>query len=167
MAETGGQTQCHWKGVGEMWWEVIPEECLHELGRGFNWNGLGVFRSEGVWCKCVVAGCEHTLGQVVVVGMSGDAKVPQHGVGFPATEELDDIAVDTSAEQGCGPTRAKAARGEEGGVIACLGLELRGCDAEGCSDVSWVGEAGTGRVPVVVGVDGSVNGCRVVSEMVT
>jgi hypothetical protein len=68
MAETGDQTQCHRKGVGEMWWELIPEECLHELGRGFIWNGLGVFRSEGVWCKGVVACREHTLGQVVVVG---------------------------------------------------------------------------------------------------
>jgi hypothetical protein len=90
-----------------------------------------VFRSEGVWCKGVAACCEHTLGQVVVVGMSSDAKVPQHSVRFPATKELDDVAVDTSAEQGCGPTRSEAARGEEGGVDACLGFELRGYDAEG------------------------------------
>jgi hypothetical protein len=30
-----------------------------------------------------------------------------------------------------------------------------------------VGEAGTGRVPTVVGVDGCVDGCQVVSEMAT
>jgi hypothetical protein len=107
------------------------------------------------------------LGQVFVVGMSGNAKVPQHCVGFPATEELDDVAVRTGAEQGCGSTRAEAARGEEGGVDACSGFELRGCDTEAGGDVSRVREAWTGRSSTVVGVDGCVYGSRVDTEVVT
>jgi hypothetical protein len=126
--------------------------------------GMGWACSEvkvGVGCKGVVAGSQHTLGQVFVVGMSGDGMVPQHGVGFPATKELDDVAVDTSTEQGRGPARLEAAWSEEEGVDACLGLKLRGCDAEGRGDVSWVSESGAGRSPTVVGIDGCVDGGQV------
>ena len=45
---------------------------------------------------------EHLL--CIIVGKRGclDAQIAEHGVGLPATKELDGVLVDTGAEQGGG-----------------------------------------------------------------
>ena len=85
--------------------------------------------------------------------MGSHTEVTQHGVGFPAAEKLDDVGVDARAEEGGGPTGAKAhgadeARGNAGG-------RGEGCGGtpEGGGDDTWrdaLGAAGD----IVVGVDG-------------
>ena len=50
-----------------------------------------------------------------------DAEAPEHGVGFPTTEEHDGVLVDVSAEQGGSAARAERASAEE--VV----VDARGC----------------------------------------
>ena len=57
----------------------------------------------------VVATEEHDLREVAHDGLGLQMEVAEHGVTTPATEELDDIAIDGAAEKGHGaggPQRA-------------------------------------------------------------
>jgi hypothetical protein len=65
----------------------------------------------------------------------GDPQVGHHGVGFPPSDELDDISVDTSAEQGGGATRVEPACSEVHGVEASDCLETSGGVLEVGADV--------------------------------
>ena len=82
-----------------------------------------------------VAVGEHALGEVVVVGVSSDAEVTEHGVRFPAAEEVDDVGVDVGAEEGSGSAGAEAASAEETRVDSSGDLQVGGCQAQGSGDV--------------------------------
>ena len=62
--------------------------------------------SRSLRSKCVAAMVEHLLGEVATVGSSLDPEVPKHGIGLPATKELDVVLVDSSAQKCGGSTRA-------------------------------------------------------------
>jgi len=69
---------------------------------------------------------EHLLGEVGTMDVCLDAKIAEHGVRFPPTEELDDIRVDVSTEKGGGTTRSETAGRHEpvvntGGLFECHG----------------------------------------------
>ena len=49
-------------------------------------------------CEGVGAVAEHEASVVSVVGGGGDPEVAEHGVGFPAAQELDVVGVDAGAE---------------------------------------------------------------------
>ena len=123
--EPGGHTQCHmddcvfffflWGGLDRVGVVDVPvEQCLpldgtEEGGWGLERDGSGlrlVARRESVG-----TGEEHALSEVGAVGMSRYAEVADHGIGFPAAEELDDVGVHTSTEEGSGPARSETAGG--------------------------------------------------------
>ena len=54
----------------------------------------------------------------VGVGVSRHAEVAEHGVGFPSSQELDDVRVNAGAQEGGGPTRAEASGAEQKRVDA-------------------------------------------------
>ena len=86
--------------------ELGALEGGEEGDRCFNGERLGVFRGAGVWGKRVGPGVEHALREVGVVGVGGHTEVAEHGVGFPAAQELDGFGVDVSTEQGSGSAGA-------------------------------------------------------------
>ena len=92
-------------------------------------GGVGVGR-EGE-----VAVGEHALGKIVVVGVSSDTEVTQHGVRLPAAEELDDVGVNVGAEEGSGSVGAEAASAEELRVDSSGWLQVGGGQAQGPGDV--------------------------------
>lgn len=49
---------------------------------------------------------QHLLRKVVGVDVGLDAKVAEHGVGFPSAEEHDDVGVNVGAEEGGGAARS-------------------------------------------------------------
>ena len=68
---------------------------------------------ESSWLEGERAMCEHTAG--VSVGMHGalDTQVSEHGVGFPAAQELDVVGVNACTEQGsCTAGAQRAGRDE-------------------------------------------------------
>ena len=94
--------------------DVPVEQCLpldgtEEGGWGLERDGAGL--GQGARRESVGTGKEHALSEVGAVGMSCHAEVADHGVGFPAAEELDDVGVHTSTEEGSGPARSEAAGG--------------------------------------------------------
>ena len=139
-----------------------------EKGRGsLLWNGAHVGHSAGAPGEGVGPRGEHALSQVGVVGMSGNAEVPQHGVRFPAPEELDHVGVHSSAEQGRGPTRAQAAgadqgRGDAGGVGKGGGGLAEGVRHHVGGDVAT--EASAVEVGVDRGVGTTLMEAKVVAE---
>lgn len=138
-----------------------------EEGRGsLLRDGTQVGRSVGARGESVGSGGEHALSQVGVVGVSGDAKVTQHGVRFPAPEELDHVGVHSSTEQGGGPTGAEAAGAEQSGVDAS-GVD-EGCGGSAKRISHRLGgdvmpEAGGAPV----GVDWGVRSASVEADVVT
>ena len=85
--------------------------------------------------------------------MGSHTEVTQHGVGFPAAEKLDDVGVDTRAEEGGGPTGAKAPGADEARGNAGGRGEAGGGTPKGGGDETW-GDALRAAGDVVVGVDG-------------
>jgi hypothetical protein len=130
---------------------------VDEGRRGLHGDGQATGGMVGLGSKGVVAGSEHELGEVGGVGMCSDAEVAEHGVGFPSSDELDDVGVDAGAEERGSATRAKAAGGEELGEDAGAGGECPGGVAKGVGDET----RGGGMLlpaPIPVGVDGRVRG---------
>jgi hypothetical protein len=80
--------------------------------------------SEGARREGEAAVLQHELCHVVVVGVSGDSQVLQHGVRFPAPEQLDGVGIDACAQEGCGSTWTEAAGTDEGWVDASAKLEV-------------------------------------------
>lgn len=115
--------------------EVLPLEGSYELGGGLHGDRLMVVFRASVWSEGVGPSHQHLLGKVGGLGEGGDTKVSQHGVGLPATEELDDVGVDVGAEEGSGAARTQAASAEEGGRDARGILELRGGGAKRGGDM--------------------------------
>ena len=75
---------------------------------------------------------QHLLRQAAKAGLN--TKVPEDGVGLPASEELDVVLVDTSTKKSGCSSRPKRASAEEEGVDAGIeaeefgGVAERGCD---------------------------------------
>ena len=90
------------------------------------WDRSGGGCSEGLRSAGVATGLEHLLGEVMGVGLRHNTEVTEHGVGFPTSEELDDVGVDVGAEERGGATGTKAASGEEPGSDACGRFEVGG-----------------------------------------
>ena len=70
-------------------------------------------RGEGV-----VAMVEHALRKVAALDGGLNAEVAEHGVRFPAAEELDGVRIDAGAEEGGGPTWSERAGADQLGVDA-------------------------------------------------
>jgi len=94
-----------------------------------DWEFLWRRRGEGVGAMV-----EHLLGEVGTVDVCLDAKIAEHGVRFPPTEELDDIRVDVGAEEGGGTTRAETAGRHESVVNAGGFLEGHSAPFEAVTD---------------------------------
>lgn len=60
----------------------------------------------------------HRLGVVMHDGECGDVKVSEHGIGLPATDELNEVLVDSGDQKGHGTTRAKGFGGDVVGLEA-------------------------------------------------
>ena len=120
--------------------------------------------SRSLRSKCVAAMVEHLLGEVATVGSSLDPEVPKHGIGLPATKELDVVLVDSSAQECGGSTRAEASGGEKERVDACEWFEVCSGKTEGTGN-----ELARGlpfpAVTVKVGADGGVCGDFVFPQM--
>jgi hypothetical protein len=84
--------------------EAFSCECVEEVPRSLDGKSLVVL--EGARGEGEAAVVQHKLGQVVVVGMSGKAEVLQHGIQFPASEQLDDVGVNAGTQEGGGAVRA-------------------------------------------------------------
>jgi hypothetical protein len=63
-----------------------------------------------------------------------DAKVAQHGIGFPAAKEHDGVLVDIGAEQSGCSARAEGAGADELGVDAGASVACVGSMAQGVGD---------------------------------
>lgn len=72
---------------------------------------------------------EHQLRKVGGVDVCLDAQVAEHGVGFPASKELDGVLVNPGAEEGSGSAGAEAAGRQKGGVNAQGVAEVGGAVA--------------------------------------
>jgi hypothetical protein len=72
-------------------------------------SGLGVSAGR----EGVAAVVEHVLREVGGDGVGLNAKVAKHGVGLPASEELDGVLVHAGAEEGSGAAGAEATRTEQ------------------------------------------------------
>ena len=107
---------------------------------------------EDLWGEGVRAVVEHELSEVVGNGGCLDAEVAKHGVREPAAEELDGVAVDTCAEEGCSAARTEGARRWEMGRDACGALDRGGGVAQGVGDVEGLDRAPATVVAVVVAV---------------
>jgi hypothetical protein len=83
---------CVWLGS-----EVVSAAGGKDGRRGLERERVPV-GSEGGWSESEGAGLEHVLGEWSRVCMGCDTEVAEHGVGFPATEELDDVGVDARAQ---------------------------------------------------------------------
>lgn len=141
--------------------EVFTAKGVKERTRGLGREGKAPVMVVGVGSEGVVAGTEHQLGEVRVVGVGGNTEVAEHGIGLPAAEQLDDVGVDVGAQKGCGATRAEAAGTEQARVDAGGGGERRGGVAEGVGDeLGTGGVLATSAVPVVVEAGGRVGGVR-------
>ena len=105
---------------------------------------------------------QHLLGEVGGVDMRLDTQVAEHGVGFPAAEELDPGRVGVGTHQCGSATGAKAAGTEELPIDAGRALEGLRAMAEAIGDESGGHFAGLVGV-VVVGVERSGRGCVVIT----
>ncbi len=95
------------------------------------------------------------MGKLVDEWSGLDEKVAEHGVGFPATEESDDVGVHVSAEEGHGSPSVQGAGGDVAGGKADGVANGGGGHTEGCRDV--LGEDATlALVGVVIGCQGDV-----------
>ena len=119
--------------------------------------------------ECVGAVVEHALGVVMRMDRGLDAEVAEHGVRFPATEELDGVGVNAGAEECGGAAGAERAGANEGGGYPGGGLKRLGRDTEGFSDFGGFGRvpAAVECVPVVVAVDGGVSGGAMPTEVLS
>ena len=81
-----------------------------------------------------VAMGEHGLGEAFSLGLCGDAEVSEHGVGFPAAEQFDDVGLDISAEESRRPAGPEAAGADESGFDPGNGFEGASGVAESVSD---------------------------------
>ena len=90
--------------------------------------------SEGAGGEGVGAMVEHFLGKVRRVDVSLDAQVAEHGVGFPSSEEHDDVGINVGTEESCSATGAEAAGGHQGRVDPCLALQRSGTPAQAIGD---------------------------------
>ena len=88
---------------------------------------------------------EHALGELLGVDGGLDPEVPEHGVGLPASEEHDGVAVDVGAEEGSGAARAEGAGGHFLRMDARGSLDGFGSMPQGVGHVS-----GSDFVPAVV-----------------
>ena len=83
----------------------------------------------------VVASVKHFLGKASIDDQDLGAEVEEHGVGCPASDELDGIFVNAGAWQGRGAAGAHRARADElWGDAGCL-LSAEGSFAKGFGDV--------------------------------
>ena len=71
-----------------------------------------------------------------------DAEIPEHGVGFPAAEQHDGVAVDVGTKEGSGSAWTERASADEVGVDSSDLLRAFSSVSEGCGD-----EAGFDGVP--------------------
>ena len=112
---------------------------------------------EGCWNEGVGAMVQHLLG--VVVGYRGglDAEIAEHGVGFPATEELDGVLVNASAKEGGRSPWAKGAGRDEVEGHASVVFDGLGGVTEGVGDVSR--RCSVPRSVVRVRIEIVVDGC--------
>ena len=94
------------------------------------------------WMEQVGPTVEHLVGKLIEDWLSFHVQMLEHGGAFPATKELDVVAVDTTAEQGHSApgsggasrqvVRANASFVKEGmGCKPCLAGNIRRTDSEG------------------------------------
>jgi len=105
--------------------------------------------------KIKIAVSQHAGDKLVDKWPGLDEEVTEHGVRFPAAQEVDHVWVNVSAEEGHGPTSSKGAGrdvvgGKSHGVVNCGGGHV-----EGCHDV--FGEDATpALVGVIIGCQGDI-----------
>lgn len=126
--------------MGAIGWEKLVFVDFHvgeDVGEG-HWRFLGkghVGRGgEGTGGEGVGAMVKHLLRKVVGVDVGLDAQVAEHGVGFPAAQQLDGVLVDVGAEESGGSAGAEAAGGQECWVDAECVVEVVCAVPEASSD---------------------------------
>jgi hypothetical protein len=144
--------------------EAFSCECVKEVARSLEGKRLVVL--EGSRGEGEAAVLQHELGHVVVVGVSGDAEVLQHGVRFPAPKQLDDVGVDACTQEGGGAAWTEAAGTDESWVDSCVDLQVRGSQAKGSGDGGRPNPRRGCAELGEVGVDRSVGRCVVAAEPV-
>jgi len=99
------------------------------------------------WEEVKVAISEHALSKAVDQGACLDKEVVEHGVGFPAAEQADDVWVHISAEE------CHGAPGLEGAGRDVAGAEADGMANNGCCVAEGIGDVlGEDAVLVLGGV---------------
>jgi hypothetical protein len=126
-------------------------------------SGVGVSAGR----EGVAAVVEHVLREVGGDGVGLNAKVAKHGVGLPASEELDGVLVHAGAEEGSGAAGAEATRTEQPRGDPGGGLHGGSCVAESVGDDGGLEEAKcavAGEVGADRGVARSVDGAEATGE---
>ena len=129
--------------------EVRASKCRDEVPWGLLRDWLGDGCGVGGRCEGESASVEHTLREVVGVGVGGHSEVAEHGVGLPAAEKLDDVRVDAGAKQGCGAARAEAPGAEQERIDAGEVLDVDGGMAQGVGDERGRGLSGLAGAVIV------------------
>ena len=83
------------------------------------WQWLGVV-IVGILCIGVGAIVKHALGECMGLSHGLDTEASEHGIRFPAAQELNGVFVNLSAQEGGGTTWMEAASADEGRLNACL-----------------------------------------------
>ena len=86
--------------------EVIAAQRIDESSRSLERDGLRLRSGVGAGGEGVVTGVEHAVGVIGGVGARRDVEVTQHGIRFPAPEELDGVGIDAGAQEGGGAAGA-------------------------------------------------------------
>ncbi|CAJ1953577.1 unnamed protein product [Cylindrotheca closterium] len=111
----------------------------------------------------VFAALKHHGGEALHNWLGLDMEVAKHGVTFPASNELDGVAIDVGAEKGHGTARTKGAGANVGRKETEVGA------AGGCSLVYCSGDVGRfyGVMAAVleIGCNDGVHVCSMLSEM--
>ena len=102
---------------------------------------------------------QHLL-RIVVGQHSGlDAKVAEHGIGFPSTEQLDGVFVYSCTQQGGCASRTEGTGTDELRVDTSSVRDSTGACSKGCGDIGRFDVEPLVSVGVEVAVDRCVDGC--------
>ena len=94
---------------------------------------------EGTRGEIVGAMAKHFLGQTPTMHVGGglNAQAAEHGIGLPASEELDVVFVDTRTEEDSSTTWAQGAAAQQVGFNACVLFDAESSVLQAL--VTWVG----------------------------
>jgi len=106
---------------------------------------------------------DHAFSKVAHYGLCLDMEVAEHGIGTPSAQELDDVVVNTCAEERHGSGGAEGAGGNVRGAEAKWWAQDGSCQLEHMGDL--IGGKGLGPLWEVGGGQGSIGAGMMGSQM--